>query len=101
MLVLLSPAKSLDWTETAAQTTTPRLMKDTGVLMNVARRLSVKKLRDLMDISDRRQSDHEAAMRRLEAVAEGKFGIAEPTIPTAEERSSWEFRGGSEDPLKF
>lgn len=52
MLVLLSPAKSLDWTETAAQTTTPRLMKDTGVLMNVARRLSVKKLRDLMDISE-------------------------------------------------
>lgn len=52
MLVLLSPAKSLDWTPTSVETTAPRLDKDVSVLMNVTRRLSKKKLRDLMGISE-------------------------------------------------
>ena len=53
MLVLLSPAKWLDF-DTPVQTdshSTPALMKDAGQLMRTARNLTQKKLRDLMDIS--------------------------------------------------
>lgn len=54
MLFLLSPAKSLDWSPAPAglAPTRPDLMKDAGVLMRRARRLSVHQLRELMDISD-------------------------------------------------
>ena len=53
MLVLLSPAKSLDWSPApGVSTSAPRLTRDIGVLMNVTRRLSARKLKALMDISD-------------------------------------------------
>jgi cytoplasmic iron level regulating protein YaaA (DUF328/UPF0246 family) len=53
MLVLLSPAKSLDWSPApGVSTTAPRLGDDIGVLMNVTRRLSEQKLKQLMGISD-------------------------------------------------
>lgn len=53
MLVLLSPAKSLDWSPVGVETTTPRLMKDTGVLRRVAKRLKPADLRALMGISEK------------------------------------------------
>lgn len=54
MLFLLSPAKSLDWTPAppTVPPTQPDLLKDAGVLMRRAKRLSVKQLRELMDISE-------------------------------------------------
>lgn len=54
MLFLLSPAKSLDWSPApaAAPATQPDLLKDAGILMRRARRLSVRQLRELMDISE-------------------------------------------------
>jgi uncharacterized protein len=54
VLFLLSPAKSLDWSPApgAVEPTAPDLLKDAGVLMRRARRLSIKQLRALMDISE-------------------------------------------------
>ena len=54
MLFLLSPAKSLDWSPAPATIppTSPDLLKDAGMLMRRAKRLSVKQLRELMDISE-------------------------------------------------
>ncbi|MCB9777037.1 MAG: peroxide stress protein YaaA [Alphaproteobacteria bacterium] len=54
MLLLLSPAKSLDWSpvDLDLDVGTPPLMKDTAVLMRRCKRLKTKQLRTLMDLSD-------------------------------------------------
>lgn len=54
MLILLSPAKSLDFDKSADQppVTEPRLMADTAVLSKTTARLTKRKLKDLMGISD-------------------------------------------------
>ncbi len=54
MLILLSPAKSLDWEPVVQDVapTTPRLMSDTGVLMRKGKRLKQRDLRQLMEISE-------------------------------------------------
>ncbi|MCB9765577.1 MAG: peroxide stress protein YaaA [Alphaproteobacteria bacterium] len=54
MIVLLSPAKSLDWSPVPLElpTTEPRLPQDTAVLMRRCKRLKPRDLSDLMDISD-------------------------------------------------
>ena len=54
MLVLLSPAKSLDWSEVSPElpATEPVLGKDMGVLMRVMKRKSPKQLSELMHLSD-------------------------------------------------
>lgn len=73
MLMLLSPAKSLDWEPVdpdvadGVELTNPRLMADTRVLMRKSKRLKVRELRKLMDISeDLAQLNHD----RFQAMSE-------------------------------
>ena len=53
MLTLISPAKTLDFSAApnGLPTTTPRLEKDISVLMNRCKKLGVRSLRKLMDLS--------------------------------------------------
>ena len=54
MLILLSPAKSLDWSATPDITpSTPRLQGDFGVLMRQAKRLKVADLQTMMKLSSK------------------------------------------------
>ena len=54
MLILLSPAKSLDWSAAPQVTpTTPRLETDFGVLMRQAKRLKPADLKSMMKLSDK------------------------------------------------
>jgi len=54
MLILLSPAKSLDWSPVPEVTpSTPRLEVDFGVLMRQAKRLKPADLRRMMKLSDK------------------------------------------------
>ena len=54
MLILLSPAKSLDWTPAPHVTpTTPRLENDFGELMRQAKRLKPAELKAMMKLSDK------------------------------------------------
>lgn len=55
MLLLLSPAKSLDWSPAAAPIppTEPELLKDAGILARKAKRLKVTDLQELMGISEK------------------------------------------------
>lgn len=54
MLILLSPAKSLDWTPAPHVTATaPRLEDDFGVLMRQAKRLKQDDLRAMMKLSEK------------------------------------------------
>lgn len=52
MLVVISPAKRLDWTERAGAVTQPEFRADAGRLARTARNLSLRDLRDLMNLSD-------------------------------------------------
>lgn len=53
MLILLSPAKTLDMTPVATPATQPRLLKDTGILAKVMKKQSRANLQDLMHISEK------------------------------------------------
>lgn len=53
MLVILSPAKKLDWTARPAATTRPEFQADAVALADVARGLGVPGLKKLMHISDK------------------------------------------------
>ena len=53
MLILLSPAKTLDMEPVEAEATQPRLLKDTEQLAEVLRGQSRESLRDLMHISEK------------------------------------------------
>ncbi|MEO0915669.1 MAG: peroxide stress protein YaaA [Pseudomonadota bacterium] len=52
MLVVVSPAKRLDWSTRDIATTRPVFQKDANRLAGHARQLSLRKLKDLMDLSD-------------------------------------------------
>jgi len=52
MLVVISPAKRLDWQERDTTTTVPDFSREAGILASHARALSLTKLRGLMDLSD-------------------------------------------------
>ncbi|WP_102110427.1 peroxide stress protein YaaA [Oceaniglobus roseus] len=52
MLVVISPAKTLDWQETGVETTTPAFLKDAARLAGHARALTLTRLKALMDLSD-------------------------------------------------
>ena len=52
MLVVISPAKRLDWDARADQTTEPQFQKDAMRLARTARNLTLGGLRDLMGLSD-------------------------------------------------
>ncbi|WP_136442034.1 peroxide stress protein YaaA [Pacificoceanicola onchidii] len=52
MLVVISPAKRLDWTERKAEMTTPDFLSDAGRLAKTARNLTLKDLKALMGLSD-------------------------------------------------
>jgi cytoplasmic iron level regulating protein YaaA (DUF328/UPF0246 family) len=52
MLILLSPAKTLDMTPVAAEATQPRLLEDTQRLADTLRKKSRTKLQDMMHISE-------------------------------------------------
>ena len=52
MLVVVSPAKKLDWTERDVTMTEPRFSEAAQELAGVARALSVDDLKKLMKISD-------------------------------------------------
>ncbi len=53
MLVVISPAKRLDWAERAVDMTEPAFSADAAALAEVARALSVGELKALMGISDK------------------------------------------------
>lgn len=52
MLVVISPAKRLDWTERDVTTTEPDFQEDAVRLAKTARNLTLGKLKGLMDLSD-------------------------------------------------
>jgi hypothetical protein len=52
MLVVISPAKRLDWTERAVETTEPDFAEDAARLVKTARNLSLGDLKGLMGLSD-------------------------------------------------
>lgn len=52
MLVVISPAKRLDWSATGCAGTTPEFAGDAAILAGHARQLGVKGLKSLMSISD-------------------------------------------------
>lgn len=52
MLVVVSPAKRLDWTARDVATTEPVFQKDANRLASHARQLTLGKLKSLMDLSD-------------------------------------------------
>lgn len=52
MLVVISPAKKLDWTEREVEATTPDFLGDAAQLVEAARGLSVSDLRSLMSLSE-------------------------------------------------
>ncbi len=52
MLVVVSPAKRLDWSERDLVTTTPAFQTDANRLAGHARQLTLGKLKSLMDLSD-------------------------------------------------
>lgn len=52
MLVVISPAKRLDWAETDVKTTQPAFQEDAIRLATTARNLTLGKLKDLMHLSD-------------------------------------------------
>ena len=52
MLVVISPAKRLDWAERNVTMTDPEFKQDAARLARTARNLSLGKLKDLMDLSD-------------------------------------------------
>lgn len=52
MLVVISPAKRLDWTERDVATTHPDFQEDAVRLAKTARNLTLGKLKGLMDLSD-------------------------------------------------
>ena len=52
MLVVISPAKRLDWAERTEQGTTPAFQADAIRLTKTARNLTLSKLKALMDLSD-------------------------------------------------
>ena len=52
MLVVISPAKRLDWTETDVSGTEPEFMREAAILAGHARQLGLKDLKSLMGLSD-------------------------------------------------
>ena len=53
MIVLLSPAKTLDFTENGMENfSTPRMLEDANKLVKVLRKKSVRAIKDLMKVSD-------------------------------------------------
>ena len=52
MLVVISPANRLDWTERDVETTEPRFPEDAARLDRTARNLTLRDLKGLMDLSD-------------------------------------------------
>ncbi len=52
MLIAISPAKRLDWTERAVEMTTPRFEDEAQRLAKTMRNLTLKDLKALMDLSD-------------------------------------------------
>ncbi|MEM9636583.1 MAG: peroxide stress protein YaaA [Pseudomonadota bacterium] len=52
MLVVISPAKRLDWAKREVETTAPAFQEDAVRLVKTARNLTLGKLKGLMDLSD-------------------------------------------------
>lgn len=53
MLVVISPAKKLDWTDTGTETTQPRMQDQANLLAHRARELTADDLKRLMRLSDK------------------------------------------------
>ena len=52
MLVVISPAKRLEWSERAVEMTSPQMQDEAVRLARTARNLTLKQLKSLMDLSD-------------------------------------------------
>ncbi|MFW2542707.1 peroxide stress protein YaaA [Primorskyibacter sp. 2E107] len=52
MLIVISPAKRLDWSERSVEMTEPDFLKEAGSLARTARNLPLKDLKALMSLSD-------------------------------------------------
>lgn len=78
MLLVISPAKRLDWTECDAVATQPEFQEDAVRLAKTARNLTLGKLKSLMDLSD-----DLARLNRDRFVAFKEAPEAETTRPAA------------------
>ncbi len=83
MLIAVSPAKKLDWTERDVATTAPRMADQAAILAERARALSAGDLKELMKISD--------ALARLNAERFAEWR-ADPA-PDAVRPAAWAFSG--------
>ncbi|SNR37675.1 peroxide stress protein YaaA [Puniceibacterium sediminis] len=83
MLVVISPAKRLDWAETALTTTEPAYQEDAVRLATTARNLTLGALKDLMGLSD--------DLARLNRDRFRTF--AEEPEPEAVRPAAWAFAG--------
>jgi cytoplasmic iron level regulating protein YaaA (DUF328/UPF0246 family) len=76
MLILLSPAKNLDWANPPAglARTAPRLTKQTAALAKAAKRLKAADLKRLMDLSDKLAELNVARFKAFDPKAEPDAG---------------------------
>ncbi|PPK84334.1 hypothetical protein CLV84_4104 [Neolewinella xylanilytica] len=72
MLILLSPAKTLDLSEVEAPTTAPRFLEDTNALVDILKKKSEAELMDLMSISEKLASLNHDRFQRHQREAIGK-----------------------------
>ena len=72
MLILLSPAKTLDMTEVEARSTSPRLLSDTNKLATVLKQKSRSELMELMSISEKLAEENYARFQQFRKSAKGK-----------------------------
>ena len=72
MLILLSPAKTLDMNEVEARSTSPRLLTDTNVLATELKKKSPADLMELMSISEKLAEENYTRFQQFRKSAKGK-----------------------------
>ena len=72
MLILLSPAKTLDMTEVEVRSTAPRLLSHTNRLAAVLKNKSVSDLMELMSISEKLANENHHRFQQFRKSATGK-----------------------------
>ena len=72
MLILLSPAKTLDMTEVESRSTSPRLLRDTNELATALKKKSRADLMELMSISEKLAEENYTRFQQFRKSATGK-----------------------------
>ncbi|MGY3438567.1 MULTISPECIES: peroxide stress protein YaaA [unclassified Marinovum] len=93
MLVVISPAKRLDWSDVAVETTEPAMQEDAVRLVKTARNLTLGDLKGLMGLSDdlaklnRDRFEAFAAAPAADATRPAMYGFAGDTYTGLEART--------------